>query len=262
MVITLLSDFGYQDNFVAIVKGTLLGLGHDVDLVDLGHEVEPFHLLQCSYLLGSGFADFPKGTIHLCLFDMMHQKPATILCTEAFGHYFISADNGLLPLTLDGGLGAVYALPEEAKDYKHWLRVVKDFLNEWPRKDDPLSGLSRVEPMVKTARLNPIMSDDAIEGQVIHIDRFENVVVNITKAQFERHCRGRRFRISFIRDSITKISGSYNDVPVGEKLGMFNSAGFLEIAINQGKASSLLGLKLHNDRQLIYQNVKIYFYDN
>jgi len=109
-----------------------------------------------------------------------------------------------------------------------------------------------------------------IEGQIIFIDHFENVIVNITQEQFEQQRKGRRFKIVFKRDEIIeRISGSYADVPQGEKLVLFNSAGYMEIAINKGNAAGLFGLKGYNEssqqvssmvqNRLFYQTVKVFF---
>ena len=114
--------------------------------------------------------------------------------------------------------------------------------------------------------------DNFIEGQIILIDKFENVIVNISKVQFEEHRKGRKFSIIFKRDEvIDKLSESYADVPEGDKLAFFNSAGYLEIAINKGHAASLFGLQRFSEKQhktaqqqyinsrMFYQTVKVYF---
>jgi len=118
--------------------------------------------------------------------------------------------------------------------------------------------------------LRPMFSDNWIEGQIIFIDNFENVIVNITRARFEEQRKGRHFKIVFKRDEVIEsISESYADVPEGEKLALFNSAGYLEIAINKGNAAGLFGLKGFSEKtkqnssfmqnQLFYQTVRVYF---
>jgi S-adenosyl-L-methionine hydrolase (adenosine-forming) len=125
-------------------------------------------------------------------------------------------------------------------------------------------------PYLEKNPLRPTSGEDWIEGQIIFIDHFENVIVNITQDQFEAQRKGRRFKIVFKRDEvIERISGSYADVPQGEKLVLFNSAGYMEIAINKGNAAGLFGLKGYNEssqqvsvmvqNRLFYQTVKVYF---
>jgi len=118
--------------------------------------------------------------------------------------------------------------------------------------------------------LRPLLDNNWIEGQIIFIDNFENVIVNITHEQFEEQRKGRSFRIVFKRDEmIDRISESYADVNEGEKLALFNSAGYLEIAINKGNAAGLFGLKGFSEKarqvsnmmqnQLPYQTIRVYF---
>ncbi len=114
--------------------------------------------------------------------------------------------------------------------------------------------------------LRPLLGDVWIEGQIIFIDHFENIVVNITREEFEEQRKGRSFRIVFKRDEIISvISETYADVPEGEKLALFNSAGYLEIAINKGNAAGLFGLQGFTEQsqnmqnRLFYQTVRVYF---
>jgi S-adenosylmethionine hydrolase len=131
------------------------------------------------------------------------------------------------------------------------------------------TGNAAVSIQVKNP-LRPMLGNDYIEGQIIFIDNFENVIVNIHQDEFEQQRKGRSFKIVFKRDEvIDKISETYADVNEGEKLAMFNSAGYLEIAINKGNAAGLLGLQGFSEKQLqqsqymnsrlFYQTVKVYF---
>ena len=115
-----------------------------------------------------------------------------------------------------------------------------------------------------------MLGNNWIEGQIIFIDNFENVIINITKDEFEEQRRGRSFKIVFKRDEIIdKISETYADVTESEKLALFNSAGYLEVAINKGNAAGLFGLQGYLEKmsgqgqymqaRLLYQTVKIYF---
>ena len=118
--------------------------------------------------------------------------------------------------------------------------------------------------------LRPLLGPKYIEGQIIFIDNFENVIINITKEEFEEQRRGRSFKIVFKRDEvIDKISETYADVHESEKLALFNSANYLEIAVNKGNAAGLFGLEGYTEKvnmqtqymqnRLLYQTVKIFF---
>jgi S-adenosylmethionine hydrolase len=136
---------------------------------------------------------------------------------------------------------------------------------------EPIQKIGIPDPTyTEKHHLRPLLDNNWIEGQIIFIDNFENVIINITREQFEEQRKGRGFRIVFKRDEvIDRISESYADVNEGEKLAIFNSAGYLEIAINKGNAAGLFGLKGFNEKnrqvssilqnQLLYQTVRVYF---
>jgi S-adenosylmethionine hydrolase len=132
-------------------------------------------------------------------------------------------------------------------------------------KGEPILSIGTPDiAFAEKKHLRPTIEQQYIEGQIIFIDGFENVIVNITRAQFEENRKGRGFKIVFRGDeTIDQISESYADVGEGEKLALFNSAGYLEIAINKGNAAGLFGLKGYSEQsrqgQLAYQTVRVYF---
>jgi S-adenosylmethionine hydrolase len=145
-------------------------------------------------------------------------------------------------------------------------KVVKQLAQGEPIQNIGIPDISYIEKN----HLRPLLDNNWIEGQIIFIDNFENVIVNITREQFEQQRRGRSFRIVFKRDEvIDRVSETYADVQAGEKLALFNSAGYLEIAINKGNAAGLFGLKGFSEKtskaegilqnQLFYQTVRVYF---
>lgn len=261
MIITLLSDFGMQDNSVAVAKGLLMQQLPEAKLIDISHEVQPFNLLQCSYMLAGTYANFPKGTVHLSLFDTMNHHPANILVTEIAGQFIISADNGLLPLAFNQNLVAVFSSEKIPGDYHSWLLQAIMMIKELEANSFEIgSFLIPYTPLVYPVKLQPIVKDNSLECQVMHIDRFENVVVNITREYFEEFRKGRKFAIIVARNTpIHKISESFAGITAAEPYAMFNTAGYLEVSIYRGNAASLFGIQLHNDKALVYQNIKIDF---
>jgi len=260
MMLTLLSDFGCRDNFVGIAKGMLLQQLPYAHIVDLSHEIMPFHILQCSYYLKSSFFQFPAGTVHLSLFNIMHQDPARLLITQIDGQFILSADNGLLPLSFPKMEEQVYTIPVESANYLEWIKNSALFLKDWELRAYSFQGLSEIQPFKGPHTIEPFINNDSIECQIIHVDIYGNVITNLSKEEFEHYKKGKDFRIDFARsDSINEISSDYSNVPEGEKLARFNSGNFLEIAINKGSAAQLFGLSVIRDHQLIYQKIKIYF---
>ncbi|HTQ28221.1 MAG TPA: SAM hydroxide adenosyltransferase, partial [Puia sp.] len=138
--------------------------------------------------------------------------------------------------------------------------AIRDLLKGRPLED---IGTPDISYLGKNP-LKPMLGDQWMEGQIIFIDNFENVIVNITHEAFEEQRRGRSFRIVFKRDEvIDHLSETYADVQEGEKLALFNAAGYLEIAINKGNAAGLFGLQGFTERsqqsRLFYQTVRVYF---
>ena len=122
-----------------------------------------------------------------------------------------------------------------------------------------------MDQLIQKSLMKSYISSQYIEGQVLMIDRFNNVVVNITIHEFEEARKGRKFKIVLLRDAfIEEISTTYSDVPEGEKLARFNESGYLEIAINKGFAAPLFGLGEYGQsssqqKRQYYQTIKIFF---
>ncbi|HEX4851405.1 MAG TPA: SAM hydroxide adenosyltransferase, partial [Puia sp.] len=181
--------------------------------------------------------------------------------------YILCADNGLLTMILQAKPEMVIGLPLDKNSIKNTLYCTKVIGNAI---NDLLNGKSLQQignpdiQFIEKNWLRPLLGDNWIEGQIIFIDHFENVVVNITREEFEEQRKGRSFRVVFKRDEvIDRISETYADVQEGEKLALFNSAGYLEIAINKGNAAGLFGLQDFTERsmqnRLFYQTVRVYF---
>lgn len=259
--ITLLSDFGTQDAHAARTKGILMQYITTLPILDISHQIEPYHLQQAAYILASSYKHFPKGAFHVLLFDIFSNQNRTLLLCEKEGHYFLAPDNGIMSMTfssLDGVWRCYNAdgLPE----LNTWIHEAGKIIKKLQGKSPQQLKLQPAELRHAPINWRPTIDGSVIECHVIHIDRFENVIVNITQEQFEKTGRNRPFRIRFMRsEEVREISNHYTDVREGEKLCRFNSAGFLEISINRGRAASLFGLRVHREHQLLYNTVKIFF---
>lgn len=272
-LLTLTSDIGHQDYLAGAVKARLLQINPEFMLVDVSHSIPPFNYPQAAYICRSALKNFPAFTYHLILVNLFEKKPEQLLLAFHNNQYLLCADNGLLSMILEEKPELVIGIPLDKTAIKNILycvdimgKTVNQLVNGESLRN---IGLPDVSYMEKNP-LRPAMSDDWIDGQIIFIDNFENVVVNITRDQFEEQRKGRSFKIAFKRDEvIERISESYADVPEGEKLALFNSAGYLEIAINKGNAAGLFGLKGFSEKntqskkilqsQLFYQTVRVSF---
>ena len=234
----------------------------DIPLMDISHEVEPYHLHQAAYVLNAACWNFPDGSIHLALFDIYREVPSRIILCRMNGHYFIAPDNGLLPLAFGKEPEMIWLCLEVTKDTSfseiiHYTGTLISQLKDINQRDP---SLPVTEIKHAPVNLQPVVTDNEVECHVIHIDRFENVVTNLSRNIFDSVGQGRSFRIAFARGTqVNELSSHYNDVRDGERLCRFNSNGFLEISVNRGQAASLFGLQLFQEHHLIYNKIKIIF---
>jgi hypothetical protein len=260
--LTLLSDLGLHDPGVAVTKGILMQHLPETRLLDVSHSIEPFHLEQAAYMLRVSYRHFAPGTCHVVLFNVFSERSPRLVYCEFDGYHFLAPDNGVLPLALRQVPDALqcYQAPHPGifHEWLHGLGRTAALVKSGSIKDE--SGVTSCHLKVAPQAPPPPADAKSVECHVIHIDRFENVVLDITKEQFERLSEGRSFRIRFMRnDEISTVSHNYYEVRDGEKLCRFNSAGHLEICINRGKAASLFGFRLHREQHLLYRSIKILF---
>jgi S-adenosylmethionine hydrolase len=272
-LITLTSDIGRQDFLTGAVKGQLLQINDQFNIIDISHELSPFNYPQAAYVCRNAIKNFPPKTFHIVLVNLFDKKPGHLLIVEHNDQYIGCADNGLITMILEETPQKITALPLSKSEQKNTLYCAKVFAKAYQDILDgkPFEKIGDTDVSIEVKNpLRPLLGEKFIEGQIIFIDNFENVIINITKEEFEEQRRGRSFNIVFKRDeTIDKISESYADVSESEKLALFNSANYLEIAVNKGNAAGLFGLEGYTEKantqtqymqnRLLYQTVKIYF---
>jgi len=250
-IVTFTSDFGGQDYYVAVIKGTILTQQSQIQLVDITHNIKNYDIVQAAFIFKNAWQSFPEDTIHILSindFDNAHQG---FLAIKHAGHYFIGPDNGLFWLVFEKVPEEVYELSKIEKS-NFPLKDIYANAIAYIANQKSLQGIgNRLHNIVQRIALQAVIGKSHIRGSVIHIDNFENVIVNISKELFEKIGKNRSFSLYFKRhDPITRLSQNYYDVPIGEILCRFNSADCIEIAINMGKAASLLGLNVEDVVQI------------
>jgi S-adenosylmethionine hydrolase len=270
-LITLTSDIGPQDYLVGAVKGQLMRVNPACSIVDITHQLPPFNYPQAAYVCRNAIRNFPDFTYHLVLVNLFEQKPEKLLLAFHRNQYILCADNGLLTMILEDRPEMVVGLPVNTAKTRDTLYCITVFAEAITAvaQGRRLQDIGEPDtPIAEKNHLRPLLGDNWMEGQIIFIDNFENVVVNITRKQFEMQRKGRPFRIEFRRNEhIERICETYADVPEGEKLALFNAAGYLEIAVNKGNAAGLFGLQgftgqsqnAYLQNRLFYQTVKVFF---
>lgn len=248
--VTLTTDFGLEGYYLGALKGAILQENPDVQMIDISHLVKPYDIIQGAFILGNAYHHFPKGSLHVVGIDNL-SAPLSMIAFQHDGHYFIGPDNGLFSLVFDPFPKEVYSLEMPKGDPFPMNQVVTEAIAHITANKPLVEIGLRLKEPVERITLQPVISTSQIRGSVIYIDHFENAVVNIRRELFEKVRNKRRFKLFFKRhDPIVQLSRNYFEVPVGETLCLFNDAGYLTIAINLGKASSLLGLNLDDMVQI------------
>lgn len=247
-IITLTTDLGDKDIYQAALKGSILKLLPGVTIVDITHSVAAFNVQQAAFILKNSFHYFPDGTVHLIGIDTVYNEDTKYLAIRHRNHYFVGADNGIFSLMFDRDPDEIVEI-NIMQDLKFLHFPLADiFVKAAVRLAEglPLTKIGiPVNSVEKKMNLQPVVEKNLIKGSVIYIDAFQNVITNITKEFFNKIQHGRRFVLYFKRnETITTLSWHYNEVPEGEKLCLFGISDHLEIAINKGNASGLLGLGL------------------
>ena len=273
-IITLTSDYGLKDHFVGALKGKILSEYSEAKIIDISHEIDPFNTVEASYIIGASYSSFPKGTVHLIGVDMESNKENQHIVMQWNDHYFIAADNGILSMFSQKivpqkivAINIHDRLPSEATDLDVFVKVACHLA-----KGGLMNIIGKeINTIKNVTNLQATLSDDGslLKGNVIYIDHFGNVVTNISKKYFIDVAKGRPYEIVLKTKNIKTILPNYSAIassdkyPIksyeGEKLAIFNEAGFLEIAIFRsnpskvGSANSLLGLNYRDIINIVFR---------
>jgi len=253
-VITFTSDFGYADQYAAAVKAKILSQDMQATIVDVSHAIEPYNIAQAEYVLGSVFSEFPEGSVHLAAVNTLGNKLGIYHAARYKGHYFLLADNGLLSLLTDGKPEMVIEIktdnPLMPSPVKDLLAPAAVFLAKGGNIEvlgDRTSNFRQL--MNRQLRLG----DHSVSGHIIHIDRYGNLITNITRESIDTIAHGRTFTVHFARETAVRVLKNYAQVNDGDCCCIYNSQGRLCIGVNKGRAADVLHLGFDSQ-------VKVRFY--
>ena len=259
-IITLTSDWGTSDYYAAAVKGVILSQLPNATLVDITHDIPPFSIVQAGFTLRNCYRNFPEGTIHIIAVETIESDVNPHVVVKAHGQYFISTDNGIFSHILDDGFEeAVYIDVEQDTDFFTFStrdRFAK--VAVMIAQGAPLSEIgARRERLNDGGAFCATVKNNIIEGIVIHVDAYDNLITNISKALFDEVGQGRDFVIKVKGDLyiIDELSESYDDVDPLEPVALFGTHGYLEIALNHAKMASLWGIDLRSTIQVVFKEL-------
>jgi hypothetical protein len=249
-VIALLTDFGLRDHYVGTMKGVILGICREAAIVDIVHDVPPHDVIAGSWELAASYRYFPAGTIFVVVVDPGVGTGRRAVAAEAGPYTFVAPDNGVLSLVLDELTPSVivevnnprYMRPVVSRTFEGrdrfgpaaaWLATGVELSAFGPA----VSSITRLDS--PTARVTP----GGIEGQVIRVDRFGNLVTNIDLKTLNGLARSGDLSIVIGSFRVSRLVGTYADVAPGELCAVLGSADRLEIAANGASAASMLGVE-------------------
>ena len=242
-LVSLISDFGIKDYYAALLKASILKQNSDLQIIDVSHDIETYDIRQAAYVLNATSKHFPEGTIHVVAVNNYYDSNYECIVFEYKNQYYIGPNNGVFSLAFDSvNEDEIYKIVLEDEESKIF-DIIAYGVNLLSRGMAVTEIGIPLNSYVKKLEVRPVMTNNEIRATIVHIDKFENVILNVHREFFEHARRGRKFELFFkYYNPITEISSCYSDVPVGEAVCLFNSANYLEIAINMGNAASQLDL--------------------
>jgi S-adenosyl-L-methionine hydrolase (adenosine-forming) len=244
-IVTLITDYGEKDYFVGALKGALLSACPSLIFVDLTHQIQNFNIVQAAYCLRYAYRNFPEGSIHIISVNDFYQPSPQFAVVKHRGHYFIAPNHGVFSLLFDEMPAERYFITTDFFDINTHKKAYQKAVAIITSEQALSNAGDFADTLEQRFSLQAVTSETQIRSSVIHIDHYENVILNITRDVWERYSYYRRFTIFFKRNEpISELHTTYSDVPVGETLCLFNGANHLEIAINMGKAASLLSMEI------------------
>lgn len=247
-IITLTSDFGLQDHYVSAIKAVILGIVPDAHIVDISHEIPPQDIMAGAWVIRNAAFMFPPETVHLVVVDPgvgTDRKPIVLKIGD---QYFVGPDNGIFSLLYDEFKYKAFKLnkpefwrAERSRTFHGrdiFAPVAAHLSAGVPLKDmgTPIKDLVVYHWAV------PIADKDGLQGWIVHIDRFGNLITNISEKLIEEVIGRRKVKIYVGNTMIDHMVNTFGDVEDGDPAAFIGSSGMLEIGINKGNASTMLGV--------------------
>lgn len=241
-IVTLLTDFGLADSYVAEMKAAILSEATDIRLVDISHQVPPGDIRAAQYLLGRAWRRFPVGTVNVVVVDPGVGSARHALAVHHHGHFFTGPDNGVLTAVLDDSEVIELRIPREASPTFQGRDVFAPAAARLA-EGERLAGLGpKLANPVRLPMPAARRENGVVEGEVIYVDRFGTLVANIP-ADLVRG--GQAIEVS--GKPVGELRRTYADVESGGVVGFVASDGLLQIAVRDGSAARKLGVGVGAD---------------
>lgn len=247
-IITLTSDFGLQDHYVSAMKAVILGITPDVRLTDISHDIPAQDIMAGAWVVRNSAFLFPAGTVHLVVVDPGVGTARHPVALQVKDQYFVGPDNGIFSLFFNEFEYQAYKLNNK----KYWRKGVSNTFHGRDIFAPVAAHLScgtsldelgePIEELVTYHWAVPIADKDGLQGWVVHIDRFGNLITNISEQLIDDHLKRKNVKIYVGNTMLKKIVTTFGDVEEGEPAAFIGSSGMLEIGINKGNAARMLSV--------------------
>lgn len=249
-VVTLLTDFGTKDHYVASMKGVILRVNPRCKVVDITHEIPPQDIFAGAFVLANAYSYFPEGTVHLGVVDpeVGGRRDPILIVTERY--LFVGPDNGLFSFALQKEkVREAYALSEErfhlpeVSPTFHGRDIFAPVAGHLTLGIPPKAFGKGIDSWKRLTFPSPVLKDRSLMGRVIHIDSFGNLITNIDREKFIPLVRNRSFLIQVGKERIRDLKKGYWEGRKGEVMALFGSIGLLEISVREGSAKEILKIE-------------------
>lgn len=245
--VTLTSDWNKDDYYTGAIKGAILSSCKDVQVITLSNSVRSYSVSEAAFIVRNSCYHFPEGSVHIIAVGSEPSPDSQLLAAKIDGHYFLTADNGILGLLGDAESSEVITLARNANktgesfpSHTYFSKIACRIIHGEPF--DTLGAPAK--EYQKQIPLRATLDNNTITGTVIYIDSYGNAITNITRELFDRFGKEREFTI-FVQSKhykISRLNKYYSETTGGDLLAIFNSIDLLEIAIRNGSAHDLLNL--------------------
>ncbi len=255
-IITVLTDFGYQDPYVGIMKGVMLNINPDLNIVDISHNVPSFSIRHAAFSVFSYYKYFPEDTIHLIVVDPGVGSKRKAIGARIDNRYFILPDNGIITyIWYYGKEKEAYVIENE----KYFLKPVSNTFHGRDIFSPAASYLSRgialkefgplLDKPILFSFYAPKKYDNRIEGEVIYTDKFGNVITNISREMLPTN---KAFCVEIKNEKICKFVRFYGEAKEGERVSIVGSTGLLELSQNQESLKTSLNIRIGDKVKIVF----------
>ena len=253
-IVTLLTDSGESDHYIAAIKARILSVDPNIRIVDISHQIRMFDIGHAAFVLRSVFREFPAGTVHLVGVDAAGNRGEAFVIVQLEGHFFVGTDNGLFSLISAHPPEKIWQLdfsPSDSATFPE-KEVFAPAVARLARGEDPAKMAKPATDIKRMIDRQVKATRKQITGHIIRVDHFGNLITNIPKEAFDILSKDKTFTVQFGGEKFRRVHTAYNQAEQGECFLLFNSLNFLEIGIYKGNAAELLGLDYDSVVNIIF----------